>query len=33
MSASKAEPLAHAFVGWGNDNPANMRAVLHPASA
>ena len=30
MSASNAELLAQAFAGWGKDNPANMRDVLHP---
>jgi ketosteroid isomerase-like protein len=30
MSASNVELLAEAFAGWGKDNPANMRDVLHP---
>ncbi len=29
MSASNIELLAQAFAGWGKDNPANMRDVLH----
>ena len=28
--ASNVENLAQAFAGWGKDNPANMRDVLHP---
>ena len=27
---SNAEALARAFAGWGKDNPANMRELLHP---
>ena len=27
---SNAEPLARAFAGWGRDNPANLRELLHP---
>jgi ketosteroid isomerase-like protein len=30
VSASNIELLAQAFAGWGKDNPANMRDVLHP---
>jgi ketosteroid isomerase-like protein len=30
MSPSNIELLAQAFAGWGEDNPANMRDVLHP---
>lgn len=30
MSPSNIELLAQAFAGWGKDNPANMRDVLHP---
>ena len=30
MSASNIELLAQAFGGWGKDNPANMKDVLHP---
>ena len=30
VSASNVELLAQAFAGWGKDNPANMRDVLHP---
>jgi ketosteroid isomerase-like protein len=27
---SNAEALARAFAGWGRDNPANLRDILHP---
>jgi ketosteroid isomerase-like protein len=27
---SNAELLARAFAGWGRDNPANLRELLHP---
>jgi ketosteroid isomerase-like protein len=27
---SNAERLARAFAGWGRDNPANLRELLHP---
>jgi ketosteroid isomerase-like protein len=30
MAGSNLELLAQAFSGWGRDNPANMRDVLHP---
>ena len=30
MSPSNVELLAQRFAGWGKDNPANMRDVLHP---
>jgi hypothetical protein len=30
VSASNVELLARAFAGWGKDDPANMRDVLHP---
>ena len=30
MSQSNIELLAQAFAGWGKDNPANMRDLLHP---
>jgi hypothetical protein len=30
MSPSNVELLAQGFIGWGKDNPANMRDVLHP---
>jgi ketosteroid isomerase-like protein len=30
MAASNVELLAQAFAGWGKDDPANMRSVLHP---
>ena len=30
MSPSNIELLAQAFAGWGKDDPANMRDVLHP---
>ncbi len=30
VNASNIELLAQAFAGWGKDNPANMRDVLHP---
>jgi hypothetical protein len=30
MSASNLERLAQAFAGWGKDNPAAMRDLLHP---
>ena len=30
MSPSNIELLAQAFAGWGKDNPANMRDVMHP---
>jgi ketosteroid isomerase-like protein len=30
VSRSNVELLAQAFAGWGKDNPANMRDVLHP---
>jgi hypothetical protein len=30
MSPSNVELLAHGFAGWGKDDPANMRDVLHP---
>ena len=29
MSASNIELLARAFAGWGKDNPARIRDVLH----
>ena len=25
-----AEPLARGFAGWGKDNPAGLRELLHP---
>jgi ketosteroid isomerase-like protein len=27
---SNAEALVRAFAGWGRDNPANLRELLHP---
>lgn len=27
---SNAEALVRAFAGWGRDNPANLRDLLHP---
>jgi len=27
---SNAEALARAFAGWGKDEPANLREILHP---
>ena len=27
---SNAERLVRAFAGWGRDNPANLRELLHP---
>jgi hypothetical protein len=30
MSPSNLELLAQSFTGWGKDNPANMRDLLHP---
>ncbi len=30
MSPSNIELLGQAFAGWGKDNPANMRDILHP---
>ena len=30
MSPTNIELLAHAFAGWGKDQPANMRELLHP---
>jgi hypothetical protein len=30
MSPSNVELLIRAFAGWGKDNPANMRDILHP---
>ena len=30
MSTSNVELLIQAFAGWGKDNPANMREILHP---
>jgi len=30
MSPSNVELLVQAFAGWGRDNPANLREVLHP---
>jgi ketosteroid isomerase-like protein len=30
MSASNVARLAQAFAGWGKDNPAGMRDLLHP---
>lgn len=30
MSPSNIELLVNAFAGWGQDNPANMRELLHP---
>lgn len=27
---SNAELLARAFAGWGRDNPAHLRDILHP---
>src|SRR5215218_5765235 len=30
VNTSNVELLAQAFAGWGKDNPANMRDVLHP---
>jgi hypothetical protein len=30
VNASNIELLAQAFAGWGKDNPADMRDVLHP---
>ncbi len=30
MSPSNLERLAQAFAGWGKDEPANMRELLHP---
>jgi hypothetical protein len=29
MSASNVELLAPGFAGWGKEDPANMRDVLH----
>ena len=29
MTASNIERLAHAFAGWGRDEPANMTDILH----
>jgi ketosteroid isomerase-like protein len=29
MSASNVELLAQGFAGWGKEDPANMRDVLH----
>ena len=30
VSPSNIELLGQAFAGWGKDNPANMRDILHP---
>jgi ketosteroid isomerase-like protein len=30
VSPSNIELLAQAFAGWGKNDPANMRDVLHP---
>jgi ketosteroid isomerase-like protein len=30
VSAANVERLARAFAGWGKDNPAGMRELLHP---
>ena len=30
MSPSNVELLIQGFTGWGKDNPANMRHILHP---
>ena len=30
MSTSNVELLIQAFAGWGKNNPANMREILHP---
>jgi ketosteroid isomerase-like protein len=30
MSPSNLERLATAFAGWGKDEPANLRELLHP---
>ena len=30
MGPSNIELLAQSFSGWGKDNPANMRDLLHP---
>ena len=30
MNTSNVELLVQAFAGWGRNNPANMRDILHP---